>query len=148
MRLHRRTPGGPEKLHSKLWLENIVAKLSNWIFKKVGEPQVFSTQWDQEPRYWKELKQYVKMLPLRVRGIVPPIPAKEVPHNQFHPYRANRLGPIETKELSVCYLEPPPTIVITQEQWDEEYNKAAEANPQGTGTWKDLEVPDADGHKD
>ncbi len=126
MRLHRRNPGGPDKLHSKLWLEEIIARVSNWVLKKVGEPQVFSIMPDQEPRYWRELVQYIRNIPIRISGKVPPVPLREVAHRDLHPYHTGTLT--RKVEYDACYLDPPPTIVVTEEQFSielEQFEKIA-----------------------
>ena len=127
-----------------------VVKSSNWILWKFGQPKVFSILpvhgacgdailREYISRYWMELREYLKNIPVRTKGKIPPIPLREVEHGKFHSYKATR-PTFEVKEYDSCYMDPTPTITLTQEQWDECYNEAVGKDKDSPkGSWEAVE---------
>lgn len=120
----------------------LVVRGSNWILSKLGEPKIFSVLPSNEnshphpkeyrSRYWMELIAYIRNLPIRIMGKVPPIKLWTRPHKAFHPYLAKRPGEAGAREYDLCYMEKPASIVpITPEQFDAELEAASKAYSNG-----------------
>jgi len=110
-----------DKLLSKSGVERSIAIVSNWFLVKLAEPPIFSTEREQESRYWRELVCYVRNLFLRILNRIPPIPLKDVPHTELHPYKGVGRPCDKTLEYPIdsCYLDPPLMNFCSLEQLDE-----------------------------